>query len=224
MANPHAPTDGSRITAVLLVAVLHGLLLAGLVAGLAPGRLPVAHPSAMLAITAPPPLPPPPPPPPKPHQQPPQSPPKPPAGAAATPNPIPAPAPQITASRIALSPSPAGRSAQGNGTGTAAGADTGAGTGEGATTRPEKLAGDIRVSDYPAASRAQRIGHAVLITFTVGTDGRVHDCQIREPSPDPEADVITCRLAEQRFRFRPAMDATGNPVTSIYGWRQKWFN
>ena len=148
----------------------------------------------------------------------------PPLHPAATPNPLPAPAPQIAASRIALAPSPAAGSAQGNGAGTAAGAGTGAGAGEGAATRPEKLAGDILARDYPAASRAQRLGHAVLITFTVGTDGRVHDCQIREPSPDPEADVITCRLAEQRFRFRPAMDATGNPVTSIYGWRQKWFN
>jgi periplasmic protein TonB len=43
------------------------------------------------------------------------------------------------------------------------------------------------------------------------------------PSPDPEADAIVCRLAEQRFRFRPATDAAGNPVPATYGWRQEWF-
>ena len=111
----------------------------------------------------------------------------------------------------------------GTGTGSGAANGTGKGTGSGGT-RPVQLAGDIRVADYPAASRALRIGHAVLIVFTVGTDGRAHDCQVREASPDPDADAITCRLAEQRFRFRPATDAAGNPVTAIYGWRQKWFN
>jgi protein TonB len=44
-----------------------------------------------------------------------------------------------------------------------------------------------------------------------------------EPSPDPEADRITCRLAEERFRFRPARNAGGEPVAAQYGWRQRWF-
>ena len=35
--------------------------------------------------------------------------------------------------------------------------------------------------------------------------------------------VITCALALQRFRFKPATDGQGNPVASTYGWRQRWY-
>jgi protein TonB len=35
--------------------------------------------------------------------------------------------------------------------------------------------------------------------------------------------MITCRLAEERFRFRPSLDNQGNPVEAMYGWRQRWF-
>ena len=59
--------------------------------------------------------------------------------------------------------------------------------------------------------------------MTVGTDGRASNCRVTEPSPDPEADRITCRLAVERFRFKPATDAIGNPVPATYGWRQRWF-
>jgi protein TonB len=63
----------------------------------------------------------------------------------------------------------------------------------------------------------------VAVALTVGTDGRVVGCRVLRPSRDPEADRITCALATARFRFRPARDATGNPVESVYGWQQRWF-
>jgi protein TonB len=59
--------------------------------------------------------------------------------------------------------------------------------------------------------------------LTVGTDGRVRSCRIHKPSPDAEADAITCRLARERFRFRPATDRAGNPIESEFGWQQRWF-
>jgi len=46
---------------------------------------------------------------------------------------------------------------------------------------------------------------------------------IHKPSPDAEADAITCRLARERFRFRPATDRAGNPIESEFGWQQRWF-
>jgi len=216
MATPRAPTDRSRAAVMVLVAALHGLLLAGLVAGLAPDALRPTRDTVMMAIT-----PSTPPPPPRIHREPPRR-----SHPAFAPPQGTAPPMALPTAHIALAaPQPAAANAgnAGAGTGTGSGAANGTGSGSGGT-RPVQLAGDIRVADYPAASRALRIGHAVLIVFTVGTDGRAHDCQVREASPDPDADAITCRLAEQRFRFRPATDATGNPVTSIYGWRQKWFN
>jgi protein TonB len=77
--------------------------------------------------------------------------------------------------------------------------------------------------DYPAKSRNLRLGSEVTVALTVGIDGRVRGCRVHRPSRDPEADRTTCRLATERFRFRPATDAAGQPVESVYGWRQRWF-
>ena len=110
----------------------------------------------------------------------------------------------------------------GEGTGTGSG-DAGSGSGSGA--RPlEKIEGDIsNARDYPRAGREARRGQDVVIELTVGTDGRVSDCRVTDPSPDPEADAITCRLATQRFAFRPRLNAAGEPIVGIYRWRQRWF-
>ena len=59
--------------------------------------------------------------------------------------------------------------------------------------------------------------------LTVNAEGRVSDCRIVRASRDPEADRITCALATQRFRFQPAHDAAGRPVSGVYGWQQRWF-
>lgn len=113
-----------------------------------------------------------------------------------------------------------GAGGQGNGTGSGNG---GNGQGSGAT-KAVKIAGDINSTrDYPAASREARLGHEVVVYMTVGTDGRAHDCHVQSPSPDAGADAITCRLAQQRFRFKPATNAAGDPVEATYGWRQRWF-
>jgi len=118
----------------------------------------------------------------------------------------------------------AGTGAGGAGEGTGSG---NAGTGQGGGARPlEKIAGTIdNAQDYPTppGGRQVRRGHDVVIELTVGTDGRVTACRVTDPSPDPEADAITCRLATQRFVFRPRLNAAGEPVVGIYRWRQRWF-
>lgn len=117
-----------------------------------------------------------------------------------------------------------GTGAGGQGAGTGAGGE-GSGTGGGGgAAKATKIAGDINAArDYPAASREQRLGDYVIIALTVSVDGRARACRIHRPSRDPAADQITCRLAQQRFRFRPATNARGEPVESTYGWRQAWF-
>lgn len=116
-----------------------------------------------------------------------------------------------------------GTGAGGQGNGTGAGG-SGNGQGGGLARRFVQIAGTIdSAKDYPKATRDLRIGKSVLIVFTVGTDGRVHNCRVREPSGDAQSDMITCRLAEERFRFRPSLDNQGNPVEAMYGWRQRWF-
>ncbi|XJJ65778.1 TonB family protein [Novosphingobium sp. BL-8A] len=117
-----------------------------------------------------------------------------------------------------------GTGAGGAGMGLGAGA-AGSGTGGGGlASKPVKIAGDINSArDYPRQSRDLRLGHDVTIVLRVGIDGRVKSCRIVQPSPDADADRITCRLATERFRFQPARDGAGNPVEADYGWRQRWF-
>ncbi|WP_159978661.1 MULTISPECIES: TonB family protein [unclassified Novosphingobium] len=117
-----------------------------------------------------------------------------------------------------------GTGASGAGNGTGAGA-AGAGTGGGGTGKPTvKIAGEINsAKDYPRASRELRIGASVVIDLAVGTDGRVTGCRVVQPSPDSQADAITCRLAIKRFRFNAALDPRGSPIEAVYRWRQRWF-
>lgn len=118
----------------------------------------------------------------------------------------------------------AGSGAGGQGIGTGSG-QSGTGTGGGGmAVKAVKTAGDINSArDYPAATREQRLGDYVVVALTVGVDGRVKSCRVHRASRDPQSDQITCRLAQERFRFRPATDATGVPVESVYGWQQRWF-
>lgn len=111
----------------------------------------------------------------------------------------------------------------GEGSGTGSGA-SGNGSGGGLARKAEKIAGDIRSTrDYPARTQQDRIGKRVVIVLTVGTDGRVSGCRIWRASGVPEADAVTCKLATERFRFRPATDADGHPIAATYGWEQRWF-
>lgn len=116
----------------------------------------------------------------------------------------------------------AGTGGGGEGIGTGSG-QAGTGTGNG-NRKLEKTAGDINSSkDYPKKTRALRIDQSVTILLSVGTDGKVTDCRVTEPSPDAEADRITCKLAIKRFRFNPATNASGEPTTGTYRWRQRWY-
>ncbi|WP_353227713.1 TonB family protein [Novosphingobium sp.] len=145
----------------------------------------------------------------------------------AAPTPIRLPAPIAPLVAGTGSEAQSGAAASGEGTG---GGNTGTGTGNGVTgngsgggTRPVKLAGDLVERDFPPAGRAKRLGTAVTVVLTVGTDGRVSQCRVHQPSGDPDADTITCKLAVERFRFEPARDADGNAVEAQYGWQQRFF-
>ena len=114
-----------------------------------------------------------------------------------------------------------GAGGPGNGTGSGSG---GNGQGGGAVSKAVKTAGDINSArDYPIATRDLRINDFVIVAITVGTDGRPTGCRVSRPSKDAQANAITCQLALKRFRFKPATDASGKPVASIYGWKQSWY-
>lgn len=160
------------------------------------------------------------------------------AGRKAQPRPAEAPRPKVAIAPKSAPPvagkgteNAAGARDSGEGTGAGkVGSGTGAGgsgdgQGAGGAARAVKIAGDINSSrDYPGAGRAERRGSQVVVALTVGTDGRVRGCRVVRASSNAEADRITCALASSRFRFRPATDRSGNPVESVYGWQQRWFD
>jgi protein TonB len=139
------------------------------------------------------------------------------------------PAPQASSTGSANS---SGASAEGSGTG-AGGSGSGTGSGNGGSgqgggiaTRPVWIGGAINnARDYPTppGGRQARIGTEVVVKVTVGTDGRASNCSVFRPSPDAQADAITCRLVVERLRFKPATDNAGNPIAAPFYWRQRWF-
>lgn len=118
----------------------------------------------------------------------------------------------------------AGTGAGGEGAGTGSGPG-GQGSGGGAT-KAVHISGAIdNARDYPIppGGREARVGKSVIVALTVGTDGRPSACRVYRSSGLPETDQVTCRLALERLRFRPATDGRGEPVVSTFYWQQRFF-
>lgn len=228
MARPDlSPPRRTRLGIAVLVVALHLLAVLALIRAFAPrfSAEAVERVTAVFTLEVTPPDPPKPSPAPEKRPDP--------AGAAGR-KAVPREAAVIRPTIVVASPRPAPPLA-GKGDSDAAGTrDAGAGTGAGGPgsgtgaggggAKAAKIAGDINSArDYPRKTRELRLGDHVVVALTVGIDGRVRSCRVHRPSRDPEADRITCRLATERFRFRPAADAQGRPVESVYGWQQRWY-
>lgn len=227
-----------RAGAIVIVALLHLLAVIGLIRAFAPGAITAAVDTVVATFVVP-----------VPSPSPSSAPPPAPAGGAAAgaagaagrraiPREVKAPRPKVEIPRPLVAPAAsstgaansagardtgAGTGAGGQGDGTGSGG-SGTGQGGGGGTRVTKIAGDINSArDYPIATRDQRINDHVVIWLTVGTDGRPTGCKVARPSRDEQANAITCRLALERFRFKPATDASGQPIVATFGWQQRWF-
>jgi protein TonB len=66
------------------------------------------------------------------------------------------------------------------------------------------------------------VGGTVSVSFTVLVNGRVTGCRVTRSSGVRELDALTCALIVQRFRFRPATDRYGRPVSEVVDWDQDW--
>ena len=212
---------GRRVTAGVATAAIHALVIGGLAWGLSfTDAEPARDAAATLAIDLSEPPPPPPPPPetaaadaakdaPAPEglkgEAMPREAPRP-----ALPFPMPPAAP--TAGDGGDSSDGAG--AQGSGAG-AGGSGTGnAGGGGGTGSAAVRIAGALRDSDYPRGAEREGMAGTVAISFRVRPDGAVDRCRVVRSSGFATLDELTCRLFIQRFRFRPATDARGQPVES----------
>ena len=144
-----------------------------------------------------------------------------------SPGPKAAHAPPSVTPVVAVRPTTA-PSGGGTGTGPALGSGAGGGAGgqgygadEGGTDS-ELIAGEFRNSDYPGDLGRAGIGGRVTVTFTVQVNGRTTRCRVSRSSHVPQLDALTCRIIEQRFRFRPARDGNGRPVADQANHKQNW--
>lgn len=144
-----------------------------------------------------------------------------------SPGPAPAHSAPSVAPVVALRPTlpPSGG---GSGTGPAIGSGAGGGQGgqgygedEGGTDL-EHISGEILSSDYPRELGRAGVGGRVTVTFTVQVNGRATGCHVTRSSRVPELDALTCRIIEQRFRFRPSMDRYGRPYADEVDWDHDW--
>lgn len=223
----------TKALTVAAVAALHIVVIAALVSAF--GAAVVVQTVKSIAafdVTAPPPPPLPETPPPAPQPQAAAAPPAP----TSTPRPHPVPSPRIVvkpqpapavastaaAAMSGASTAGAGNGGDGQGIGTGSGG-RGSGSGGGVVRRAEKVAGELRTRDFPSSGVGERDGRFIVVRYVVGTDGRVKNCRVVQSSGSAEADAITCKLIEQRFRYRPAEDAAGTPVQDETGWKQWWW-
>lgn len=113
-----------------------------------------------------------------------------------------------------------GAGAGGEGDGPGAGGD-GDGPGAGGTPS-ERIGGRIRDRDYPDAALDEGSQGYLVTRYVVDVDGRVRDCSVLESSGSPVLDETTCRLIRQRYRFRPARNAAGEPVPDVIIHHHEW--
>ena len=80
----------------------------------------------------------------------------------------------------------------------------------------------ITTDDYPPSSiRAEEEGTTV-IKWTINAQGRVENCVTTESSGSNALDQAACRALTRRARYTPATDAAGNPIATTQTRRVRW--
>lgn len=77
-------------------------------------------------------------------------------------------------------------------------------------------------ADYPARALREERSGTTGFRLTIGTDGRVQDCQITSSSGSPDLDQAACDNLRRRARFKPAIGGDGQPMTDTYSNRVRW--
>ena len=94
------------------------------------------------------------------------------------------------------------------------------------TTPPQSAVGDLqglfRGDDYPQSAIERDEQGSVTVRLTVGTNGRVSNCDVSSSSGSRTLDRATCRILQSRARFTPARDSNGNPTTDTVTQRIRW--
>jgi protein TonB len=80
----------------------------------------------------------------------------------------------------------------------------------------------ITDADYPArALREEREG-TTAITWDINEQGRVENCRVTSSSGSPDLDDAACRAITRRGRYQAALDQNGSPIRSSQSRRVVW--
>ena len=209
MAYADQKMSGNRLTALIVVAILHIIVGYALVTGLAYSAFQKVKERVETfdVKEEKPPEEPPPPPPDQPLPPPPiVAPPPPisfsrPAPMLETVTTPPPPAPVFTTAAPAPPPPPAPSQARG--------------------ARPKGQGSwAARIQDnYPSAALRKEIEGTVGVRVTVGPDGRVSGCTVSGSSGSGDLDSAACDGMTRYARFEPALDAGGSPTTGSFSTR-----
>jgi len=117
-----------------------------------------------------------------------------------------------------------GTGAGGVGTGTGsggAGSGPGGGGDGGIAEMPRLLTPVLRGRDFPREmlDAWPRDAH-VFLRFRIDATGRIIQCFVDRGTGYPTIDSTICRLTQQRFRYRPAINRSGQAVAGWAGYRQ----
>jgi len=148
------------------------------------------------------------------------------------PFPLPVPVPMETsttpstgteATQGAANPGP-GTGAGGVGTGTGSGGSgngTGGGGAGGYVVPPRLLTPVLRGRDFarPLLESWPR-GAQLFLRIRVSPAGTVAQCIVDRGTGVPTIDSAVCAMVQQRFRYSPALDRSGQPVAGWAGYRQ----
>jgi protein TonB len=91
-----------------------------------------------------------------------------------------------------------------------------------ATPLPPPQTGMISVGDYPREALSKHWEGEVQYDLTVGTKGRPIACHVVQSSGHKVIDDATCNILISRARFKPALDAAGNPIESHWPGHINW--
>lgn len=75
--------------------------------------------------------------------------------------------------------------------------------------------------DYPSASRAAEEEGVTRVSYLIGVDGRVTECEVTQSSGFKRLDDATCSIIQRRFRFNPATK-DGQPVPERRSQPVRW--
>ena len=89
-----------------------------------------------------------------------------------------------------------------------------------------KARGDLHsyfsTDDYPASSLRNNEQGTTGVRITVGTDGRVADCQVTQSSGSSALDAATCTIIRRRAKYTPARNDDGSAAMGSDSVRIRW--